>query len=408
MRLSRRLLPGAFLLLPVVWGCHPYDPYFKGDFNAGAIDPFNFAPPYRTTGGVSTNQLAQFGVQSGCSQVVAGSCIIQEFRASINGTATGYFRFPFPPSQITTTQYPPVATTYGTIVTPPNININPDSFTPLRVSSTWPNGYVFDAAGPPDSANCNPPANYSYNPFRDDVHYDRQGNIFSSLPNANYTVGNPSWSYIPVVQEVPVTSQGPACQGIKSEATLLSNRSDVSVPRAPDLPDGTRIGQPDGKYLAWAIVDPGAPVLKVGETFSTGTPGGFLHQRYGWFNQYILAYLDGGYIPVGGSPLRLQTQRIYYPRSFNGNINNCNTAPTPVIPCALGNGQDVLQFPRSDPRYSPVCQVLTYPAAGGIANSAAVIEATYTAPGDIIPPPAPSVPGGPIIPTFIFCLQVLP
>ncbi|HEX4802561.1 MAG TPA: hypothetical protein VFV14_03560, partial [Myxococcaceae bacterium] len=224
MRLSRRLLPGAFLLLPVVWGCHPYDPYFKGEFNAGAIDPFNFAPPYRTTGGVSTNQLAQFGIQAGCTQVQAGSCTIQEFRAFIDGTATGYFRFPFPPSQITTTQYPPVTTTYGT-GTPPNIN--PDAFTPLRVPSSppWPNGYVFDAAGPPDSTNCHPPANYSYDPFRDDLHYDRQGNIFSSLPNANYNQGsNPAWSYIPVIQEVPVTSQGPACQGIKSEATLLSDR----------------------------------------------------------------------------------------------------------------------------------------------------------------------------------------
>ena len=403
MRLSRRLLPGAFLLLPVVWGCHPYDPYFKGDFNAGAIDPFNFAPPYRTTGGVSTTQLAQFGIPSSCTQVVAGSCSILEFRAFINGAATGYFRFPFPPSQITTTQYAPVATTYGTGPNP----LNPDLFTPLRVSSSWPNGYVFDAAGPPDSTNCKPPANYSYDRFRDDVHYDQQGNIFSSLPNANYpTGGNPTWSYIPVVQEVPVTSQGPACQGIKSEATLLSNRSDVSVPRGPDLPDGTRTGQPDGKYLAWGIVDPGAPVLKVGETSATGTPGGFTHQRYGWFNQYILAYLDGGYIPVGGSPLRLQTQRIYYPSSFNG-TTNCGTTQAPIT-CALGNGQDVLQFPRSDPRYSPVCQVIAYPATtgGGIPRDAATIETTYAA--VLAPPPAPSVPGGPIVPTFIFCLQVLP
>ena len=36
----------------------------------------------------------------------------------------------------------------------------------------------------------------------------------------------------------------------------------------------------------------------------------------------------------------------------------------------------------------------------------AAVETTYAA--VLAPPPAPSVPGGPIVPTFIFCLQVLP
>src|SRR5262249_14206620 len=171
--------------------------------------------------------------------------------------------------------------------------------------------YVFDGSVSPagDSTSCTPPNGYSYNPFRDDLHYDQQGNIFSALPNATWSEGsNPTWTYVPVVARVPVTSQGERCQGIKSEQTVLT-RSDVSVQRGADRPDGTPTGVPDGTYFAMAIVDPGSPVLKFNESGA-----GLSHQRYGWYNQYFLAYLDGGQIRVGADGVMV-TQRVFYPRS---------------------------------------------------------------------------------------------
>ncbi len=447
MGLSRRLLPEAFLLSFVIWGCHPFDP-FQGEFNAGSIDPFNFAPPYRTTNGVGNNQLASFPTTGGCSRVVAGSCSIVEARAYIGGSAigNGYFRFPFSPSQITTWQYPPVAGT----------------FTP-RVTGTGavptPNVYVFDGSVSPagDSTSCTAPSGYSYDPFRDDLHYDQQGNIFSVLPNASWPEGsNPNWTYVPVVARVPVTSQGERCQAIKSELTVLT-RSDVSVQRGPDRADGTPSGAPDGTYLAWAMIDPGAPVLKWNDASNASGLG---HQRYGWYNQYFVAYLDGGPIPVAAG--QMQTQRVFYPRTnvlFSCTSNadcsrfpgsgmatscetatglcrtatqcpaapttcaqavgagsTCDTSVTPNLcrqstagsPGRLSQGYDVLERGRTDALYSPVCLVQSYAMplpptpTSDLPRDAAAITAALL-PG---PPPPPSTPGGVVTPTHIFCLQV--
>ena len=449
MRVSRRLLPGALLFSCAIWGCHPFDP-FQGEFNAGPIDPFNFAPPYRTTNGVGNNQLASFPTSGACSRVVAGSCSIVEARAYIGGTANGngYFRFPFSPSQITTWQYPPVAT-----------------FTGLRVTGSGavptPNAYVFDGSVSPagDSTSCTPPNGYSYNPFRDDLHYDQQGNIFSVLPNASWSEGsNPNWTYVPVVARVPVTSQGEHCQAIKSEQTVLT-RSDVSVQRGPDRPDGTPTGVPDGTYLAWAIIDPGSPVLKWNDPSSAS----LAHQRYGWYNQYFVAYLDGGLIPVIAG--QMQTQRVFYPRTnvlfsctsntdcskFPGSgmaascenpgptglcrtATQCPAAPRTCIQAVgpgstcdmsvtpnlcrqstegqlggLSQGYDVLEYARSNSSSSPVCLVQSYAMPTTPTRTSALPQDAATIIGgafQVDGPPNPGTPGGVITPTYIFCLQV--
>lgn len=412
MRLRWSFLPLCLLVSAALSACKPWDDANKGEFNAGSIDPIDFAPPYRTSNGYTTNQLAAFGNPTTCVRQTEGSCTIQEFAAFIGGTTAGYFRFPFSPSQITTTQYAPVVTTYGT-ATAPGGPLNVDNFTPLRVPGgvPTPNVYVFDSSFLPggDSSSCTPPANYTFDAFRDDVRYDRQGNIFQVLPNATWPIGaNPTWTYTPVVGVVPVTSQGEKCQGIKSEATLLDHaRTDVSVPHGPDRADGSPTGLPGGTYQAWALIDPGAPALKAGDVLG-GNPGqtfGFTHHRYGWFNQYLVAYLDGGPITIGGTPPRMQTQRLYYPRSFNGSAN-C-PAPPPAtsgtVPCGLGNGWDVMEAARGQPGSSPVCQVLTYPATGSISRSATDITTTYAA--TIAPPPIGPA-GSAVIPPFIFCLQV--
>ena len=450
MRVSRRLLPGALLFSCAIWGCHPFDP-FQGEFNAGPIDPFNFAPPYRTTNGVGNNQLASFPTSGSCSRVVAGSCSIVEARAYIDGTASGngYFRFPFSPSQITTWQYPPVAT-----LTP---RVTGSGAVPT------PNAYVFDGSVSPagDSTSCTPPNGYSYNPFRDDLHYDQQGNIFAALPNATWSEGsNPTWTYVPVVARVPVTSQGEHCQAIKSEQTVLT-RSDVSVQRGPDRPDGTPTGVPDGTYLAWAIIDPGSPVLKWNEPSNSS---GLAHQRYGWYNQYFVAYLDGGLIPVAGGEMR--TQKVFYPRTnvlFSctsnsdcskfpgsgmaascenpgptglcrtatqcpalpttcaqavGDGSDCDMSVTPNLcrqpinvglPGRLSQGYDVLQFQRTDASYSPVCLVQSYAMPTTVTRTSELPHDAATITGgafQVDGPPNPGTPGGVITPTYIFCLQV--
>jgi len=400
MRLRWSFLPLCLLVSAALSACRPWGDALQGEFNAGSIDTIDFAPPYRTSNGYTTNQLAAFGNPTTCVRQTEGSCTIQEFAAFIGGAPAGYFRFPFSPSQISTTQYPPVATLlagYG----PPAFS--PDLFTPLRVAGgvPTPNVYVFDSSFLPggDSSSCTPPANYTFDAFRDDVRYDRQGNIFQVLPNATWPIGaNPTWTYTPVVGVVPVTSQGEKCQGIKSEATLLDKaRTDVSVPHGPDRGDGSPTGLPGGTYQAWALIDPGAPALKVGDVLG-GNTFGFTHHRYGWFNQYLVAYLDGGPITTVTVPPnapRFRTQRLYYPRLIG----------TPGVPANIGAGNDVMEFPRGDPNYSPICQVITYIFPGAptaVPRDAAAIQAfspSFTA------PPAPT-PGGPIVPNFIFCLQV--
>jgi len=68
----------------------------------------------------------------------------------------------------------------------------------------------------------------------------------------------PATGYAPIVAEVPVTSNGEGCQSIKSSATLVTT-SDVVVDTVPPkfpIPNAKPTGVPDGRFLAWAIVDP--------------------------------------------------------------------------------------------------------------------------------------------------------
>lgn len=393
MRLDRvfvRFIVASFACL----ACNPLNDRLKGEFNAGSADPFNYPPPYR---GVGSNR------------ATAGSGAITERRAFIANVETGYFAFPFSPSQITTTGYPPVATQYGA-------SLNVDQFTPLIVSGLGADGtgsavplplaYNFDPPGTndpgPDSMACVPPAGYAYDPFRDDVHYDAQGNIFSVLPNATFNPGAlPAWTYVPVVKEVPVKSNNEPCQDIKSEKSLKT-RSDVIVPLGPPLADGTVPAIPDGRYITWALIDPGVPVF--GRNDNPSTASGLGRQRFGWFQQFLVAYLDGGYVPTVPGPIvqgrpttRMKTQRLFYPRQIG-------TATTGAG-IGLGAGNDVLEFPRSDAAsYTPVCQVISYMApATGAPHDAATIISSFSA--TFQPPPAPPA-GGAITPTFIFCLQV--
>jgi hypothetical protein len=247
---------------------------------------------------------------------------------------------------------------------------------------------------------CIPPAGYQYDRQRDEVPYDQQGSIFTALPSATYAPGAPpETSYVPVVTEVPFVAPRLPCQQPKSKARLEELA-------------GAPTAAPDGNYLAWLIIDPAAPVYPAGETSKTHTGVGV--QRWGWFDRYLAAYIDGGAIPTeevtvmeGDPPApkkvrRMVTQKLYYPRSMV--IPTVAAGKPPAMPVAgkRGAGYDVLAARRPDAGYSPVCEVLTYDAGAApiaveaLPRTAATIETTFnTAAAPIRPAATP----------YIFCLQ---
>jgi hypothetical protein len=381
-------------------GCEPYP---TGEFNAGAVDPVNFPPPYLGTGGDRTRP---------------GRGTFTEIRAYANGNAIGYYTFPLSTTQAalpardfipcqSDNDCPSGGFSCNLQNTPTRCERSclSDSDCPsglfcdsqttlcqldprLRLVSGGnsvsqqpsPIAYRFDATTP-----CRPPPNYVYDPRLDDVRMDMQGNIVTTLPTANYPQGGtPTWSYVPIVAE-RVVSGTLDCQSVKSATTLLQ-RSDLTV------------GTPTGNYLAWALIDVAAGVYRIGET--PGTSPGILTQRFGWFDRYIMAYIDGGSIPTttpdNGRTVLMRPQRLFYPRS------NIGTAAG-----GIGRGYDVLEAGRNDGGYSPVCAVMTYNANQGaspctqascLPRDAATILSRYGGTGANAIQPAN--------PPYIYCLQV--
>ena len=356
----------AFVLLAA--GCDPYSDYkLKGEFNAGSVDPFNFPPPYRG---------------AGASRSVAGSGNgFTAVRAFSQGLAIEYYLFPYSPSQVVAPGYVYSASA-----------ISNQTANALGIRS-FPLAYVFDPPGTsnpfPAQQQCGAPSGYVYDPRRDAVRYDEQGSILTALPEATFGAGSlPTWTYVPTVAEVPVASNGEPCQDIKSERTLLT-RNDVNVPK-----DGAGNPSPDGRYLAWALIDPGSGVYHVGETATTST--GVDIQRWGWYQQYLAAYIEGGYIPIDtAASNRFKAQRLYIPNRIGNS------------PGRVGAGYDVLDAPRGDTNYSPICEVRIYTpmppvtSADQLPKSASDIGTT-TPP---TPPPAGAIVPSDVIPPFVFCLQ---
>src|SRR6185369_15389022 len=111
-----------------------------------------------------------------------------------------------------------------------------------------PKVYVFDPEPPsafPQSQRCYTPSDYVPDVRKDDVSRDGQSNIFTVLPSATYSfTAAATWSYAPIVAETPLTAGNIECQSLKSEQTLLATFNPID---------------PDGRYLAWPLIDPGAP-----------------------------------------------------------------------------------------------------------------------------------------------------
>jgi hypothetical protein len=349
--------------------CNPYQRY-TGNVSAGPVDPVNFPPECLGTGG---NRL-----YAGMGNFIAAAA----FAPNAVGTTeqVGYFAFNFSDSQLDNT---------------------PLDVTTLPV----PNAYVFDPVSPGTTGTgspfggtgCTATPDPSTGGALGDISYAEQGTIFTALPKANYAAGEPaSTSYVPVVAEVDVTSNGEQCQSLKSEKELLAS-SQVNIPGGAANPS------PSGKYLAFAIIDPGAGVYGLNPGADAGlqwpppipTGGqteGFGMQKWGWYGQYLLAYISGGYIPMNGSTM--VTQTLVYP-TFTVLAADGGITASPAA--MLGGGMDVFQAWTGQAGYSPVCQVLTYDA-GTIVDPSVLptdlttINSTY---GGILTPGNPP---------YVFCL----
>src|SRR5258708_35719012 len=291
--------------------CSPYD--LSGEFYAGPVDPKDFPQAYRGDGASPT----QFGT-------------IAPLSAVVRGQAVGYFAFPVPAS------------------------VNP-------LAARAPNAFVFDpgAQSPfPAPAKCQAPAGYKFDQRTESIRRDEQGNIFPRLPTRTIDMVNvtPTTSYVSLVAEVAVTSKSEPCQDAKSASSVVA-RPDVTVdvtspPKS--VPNAVATGKPDGKFLAWAIIDPAADVRFPGDMLDPTTHLG--PQRWGWFDHFLVAYIDGGYVPTDTTkmPAVLVAQNIYVPSVV---LVMGKQVPNDDI----GTPSDVLQFKRGEPGYSPLCHVMIYP-----------------------------------------------
>ncbi len=345
-----------FSFFSALLACGVY-PQWDGIYNAGPVDPIDFPPPYLGVGGNRARPaLGTFTAVAG----VAG------------GRSLGYFAFPFSTAALPSGSGPkpdPLAIA---------INGLPNPAVPVPVVEVF-DGTIGERPFPLRPV-CVPELYYSYDPRRDDMHYDEQSPIFATLPTASYSPTRlPTWSYAPIVAEKRYTNDG-QCQRFRA----VEDPSPV---------------EGDGYYLAWAIIDPGAAVYDVGQSRSNSTGIGL--QRFAWYDHYIVAFLEGGYIPTqldaasDGTPvLHMVPQKIYFPRS---QVLDSKGMPKSA---GLGQGYDVLEAKRGrDDNYSPVCQAFSY-------------DTTDPLPPEELPQDANDVVarfGGtlqPANPPYFFCLQV--
>jgi hypothetical protein len=344
-------VPKSLFLAPLClsFACNPYER--RGtQYDVEPADPVKFPAAYLGAGGDPKQ----------------GGGVFTAFAATVGGAAVEYYSFPFVKAQL-------------------------GADDPLALSNvSTPLAYVFDPAASspyPATARCVPPARYTYNPQTDAIHYDEQDDVFTVLPAGS--------SYVPLVREVPVTSAGEGCQTIRgSDALVTSKQVQVALkPPAVMTPTSKPTGIPDGKLLAWAIIDPGAEVRHSdGKPETIDNPG---PQRIGWYGNYFVQYIDGGYVGSAptpdGSDKDLQTQVLYVPATVPAvdDQGNPTTQPTGGAP---GSGFDVLQAKRGDANYSPVCHVMVFTPVAGMPQP--------TSEGDI---PTATLKEAPI--PYIFCLQ---
>ncbi|HXU80748.1 MAG TPA: hypothetical protein VN914_05085 [Polyangia bacterium] len=368
----------VFLFVGLTIGCgqDPYKDLKNETVGLGAVDPVNFP----------AENLGQDG-----NRMQPGSGTFLEISAFAGGQTIGYFAYPVK----TAAMRDPLRLIE---------NGKPYAAVPT------PTAYAFDAtdeAPVPAKNRCSPPAGYKPDKRLDPIEgwYERQGNVFTDLPKATYNPGVASSStYVPVVAEARVSSNGRVCQEFKSE-------KGISISRA-----GGKLPATSGRFLAWLIIDPAASVFAFDDADQTPATSIVL-QKWGWYSRYMVAYLDGGYVPTEAvdvgtmdMPLpitRMIPQKLYYPRQIA--VMDPMTMMPAAAPGKRGDGYDVLTAARGMPGYSPICEVVTYATAPAamppappalplpvemLPKDAAAIEMTYA---------MTFMPGSP---RYVYCLQV--
>jgi hypothetical protein len=365
-------VPSLLLILPslLAASCSPYERR-AGEAWVGPIDPAGFPAPYLGAGGDPKR----------------GGGVILASVATAHGERAPYYAFAVSAAQAASDDPLAIATDGNPAAVPAPLAYVFDPQLPPAAGDLGAGDLgVPDMAGAappiapepfPVTQRCTAPSGYAYDARRDAYRLDEQGNVFTQLPAVGYA---------PVVAEVPVTSNGEACQSIKSSSTLVT-RTDVLVqtvpPRFP-LPNAKPTGVPDGNFLAWALVDPSAEVR-----FPDGTldpSNGLGPQKIGWLDRYLVTYLDGGYIPVtttirpgmAGNPethvVHIIPENVYFPTQIPV------TLPSGVVVVGtgkLGAGFDILDARRGEPGYSPLCKVFSFVPRDPLnpATSASMIDA---------------------------------
>jgi hypothetical protein len=343
--------------------CNPYT-RFVGEASAGAVDPATFPPAYL---GISTATGApNTGNMPGTAQMLATP-------AFVDGNEVDYYGFPY----------------------------TGDPMLSLATGGALDVPIAYDFDDDTSATKCKAPANYVYDQQRDAVRFDQQGNIFIMLPDQGYVIDGDSADgtgqtivagngYQPIVADVKVESSGPGgtlpCQGTKEEVNLVK-RTDVTLsllPAAnPNIPNAHPSGKPTGTFYARAIIDPSIDVRAPAGYYSPTDPGGDTNpvtglgpQKWGWYQRYLLAYIDGGAIPTNDQVVMdatgksvdvtaITSQNLYFPSSHPGQDASGNI----VVVQAQGPGEgfDVMTGARSPAVagevYSPLCEVFVYDPA---------------------------------------------
>ena len=164
-----------------------------------------------------------------------------------------------------------------------------------------------------------------------------------------------------------------------------------SDPHSEALP----VARPSGRLLAMAIISPAADV-RYADPEKPHDPATQLGpQRWGFYGQYLLAYLDGGYIPAAdrlGSPRSRPGRGGWWRRSCITRPPLSSTRKASSGRAKSGQGFDVLEFRRGTDGYSPVCRLLKYNPRDPLKPATAVADidpATVTDTG-----------------RYIYCLQL--
>lgn len=302
-RRARDVLLSLAALLPMQLACSPYLSS-EADFYAGPVDPKGFADGYVGVKGYRDDRPSA----------------IAPHRAYVGGKRTFFYAFNFPVKE-------------GREADP--FFIPWDEIMPT---------YVYEAPGKPlpASQRCTPPKGYSFDPIQHAYSQQEQGAVFTRLPS--------DAKYRPVVAEVSVSAANQPCQSEKSARLVHDHHQHLLR---------------SGRLLMWPIIDPGTDVLLPDEVSAKTTPvlppeSARSPQYFGWYQQRLLAYLDGGAVPYSvdakGEGARLEPQKLFYPSVYTEIIDG----KPQMVKGRPGAGHDVLEYPPGHPDYSPVCQVYSF------------------------------------------------